>query len=435
MTDEKAIRIVDAVTGEVRFSAPMRRHAPSRQGAGAASIQGNAPVPPSPDAPSPVAAPAPPMLLASPVPAYSLTGSDAAVPGVAFDPTEGEPKATGKGKADIETLEQFIAQAYGLKGRKVSLKQKVERAIAAAVRLSDDAQLRLLRLAQEDRLLAVPRQLLLTSREIQDHPLLRAALRNFVRDVMLGHAIFKRPALAAAIHNLPDAPTVAQALAMVLEELGPATDGVDDQAMKPGELDELRTNAAYCLGVWFADTRNISLSELTEALNFALWAPRAKQVERDNTRLRALTEIEQVVGVGLACHQFRQQAADRAVQADHAAREAATAKELAAGLESTLRETLAELSKTKGELEHVQRESEATINALRTAAHNESTHLRDDFEQMRTRVLRRLVADVDQLEVGLSALRGPEARVHVIQDRVERVVDALRAEVNRLKGE
>ena len=48
-------------------------------------------------------------------------------------------------------------------------------------------------------------------------------------------------------------------------------------------------------------------------------------------------------------------------------------------------------------------------------------------------MLRRLAADIEQLDVGLSALRGPEPRVHVIQDRVERVVDALRDEVNKLK--
>ena len=93
------------------------------------------------------------------------------------------------------------------------------------------------------------------------------------------------------------------------------------------------------------------------------------------------------------------------------------------------------LARTELELQRVRRESEATLNALRTASENELAHLRDDLEQLRTRMLRRLKADIDQLEVGLSALRGGEPRVHVIQDRVERVVDALRAELKNLQGE
>ena len=172
---------------------------------------------------------------------------------------------------------------------------------------------------------------------------------------------------------------------------------------------------------------------MTEALNTALWAPRARRVDHDNGRLRALTEIEQVAGVGLACQQYRQQADEKTALAGRAARDGAAAKERATALEVDVAEARNALARTEQELERVRRESEATLNALRTASENERAHLRDDVEQMRTRMLRRLAADIEQLEVGLSALRGPEPRVHVIQDRVERVVDALRDEVNKLK--
>ena len=39
-----------------------------------------------------------------------------------------------------------------------------------------------------------------------------------------------------------------------------------------------------------------------------MWAPAARELADDNARLRALTEVEQPAGVGLACQRFRQQA-------------------------------------------------------------------------------------------------------------------------------
>ena len=420
MNDDKRVRIFNSRTGESRLSEPVRQHAPKRAEADAPST------PPIGERPlESVAQPTTPTELGS-VPVSTDTTAE---------PTDAGSgaKVQGKAKPEIATLEQFIAHAYGMKGRKVALKSKVERTIAEEARLGDDAQARLMVLAREDRLFAVPRQLLLVTREVNGYPALRATLRAFVRDVMLDHALFKRIELGAAIRNLPEAPPVAQALAMVLEEpQRPPADG-EEQVLKPGEFDELRTNAAYCLAAWLVDTRNLSLSDVTEALNTTLWAPRARRVDHDNGRLRALTEIEQVAGVGLACQQYRQQAIEKTALADQTARDAAAAKERATSLEVEVGEACDSLARTELELQRVRRESEATLNALRTASENELAHLRDDVEQMRTRMLRRLAADIEQLDVGLSALRGPEPRVHVIQDRVERVVDSLRAEVNKLK--
>jgi hypothetical protein len=339
---------------------------------------------------------------------------------------------SGKPKMEIETLEHFIIHAYGLKGRRVTLKKKVEQRIAANLTLSEDALLRLSQLTLADKLFAVPRQLLLVCRDIHGNPGLRNALHAFVRDVMLRHSLFKAPALDAAVRNLPEAPAPADAVALALVDAAPSQVS-EEPALKPAEQITLRTNAAYCLVVWLAEVKELSLEKVIEVVNASLWAPSAGRIGQESAKLRALTEIEQVEGIGLACEYFRHRASDNKVLAERATHEAAALRERIAQLERELGTVAGDLVGTQKELKQVRIDSEATLIATTTAAEIETAHLRDDMEQLRSRILRRLVADVDQLEVGLSALRGTEPRIHVIQDRVERVLDTLRAEINKLK--
>lgn len=348
-----------------------------------------------------------------------------------------EPRAEtaqGKKKPEIQNFEQFIAQAYGGKGRRVALKGKVEKAVAKNLYLSPEAVIRLLHLAQADKLFAVPRQLMLACREVHGYPALRAALRDFVGSVMLRHPVFKNPELEAAIRNLPDAPTCAKALAMVF-----AAEVMESQetvaSLKPVELDELKANAANCLLVWLSDTKQLPVTELIEALNYASWAPSVRDLTDEGAKLRALTEIEELQGVGLVCDLYRQQIREKTNQADQANQEVVSLKARAARLEIELSEALDECQTSKDSFESLSRERELEVSNLKTGAQTEAAHLRDDIEQIRSRLLRRLTTDVEQLELGLTALRSPEPRIHVMRDRVERVVDALRAELNKLREE
>jgi hypothetical protein len=351
---------------------------------------------------------------------------------LALDETaQSSPQA--KPKAEIETLEQFIVYAYGLKGRRITLKTKVEQRIAANLTLTEDALLRLSQFTVMDRLFAVPRQLLLFCRDIQGNSALRNTLRAFVREVMLAHPLFRVTALEAAIRNLPEAPTLTEAIALVLSETLSQKPADNEPKVKAAEVAELRTNAAYCLVIWLVDVKQLAVTDVIDALNASLWAPRGRRVAQENAKLRVVTEIEQVEGVGLACELFRQRSSENTILLDRATREGAFLKERVAQLESKLDAATGDLARTQNELHQVRADSEAALNAKTAAFEIETAHLRDDMEQLRSRVLRRLVADVDQLEVGLSALRGPDPRIHVIQDRVERVLDTLRAELSKLK--
>lgn len=340
---------------------------------------------------------------------------------------------SGKPKEDIETLEQFIAYAYGRKGQRISLKPKVEKAIAQNPRLDDGALSRLLALAAGDALLAVPRQLLLVSRDIEGYPALQAALGSFVSTVMLRHPAFAAPGLQGALQNLPEALTAADALAK-LAVFTPAEDG-RKEPLKPAELQALRSNAAHLFAAWLANHRGLNTDELAALLFKVIWAPAARELTNDNARLRALTEIDQPAGVGLACQRFRQQAIESQSAQNQAQRQATELRERLA--ETDAQKLLVEEQRDAlgEELRALRESTAAEIAELRRQHDVVCTHLRHDQEQLRGRLVRRLEDGVEMLEVGLSALRNKTPRVEVMMERAEHVVDALRAEMNNLREE
>ena len=175
-----------------------------------------------------------------------------------------------KPKVDIKTLEQFIEYAYSRKGQRVILKSKVEKSIAQNPRLEDDAMSRLLALAAGDTLLAVPRQLLLVSWDIEGYPALRTSLASFVSRIMLRHSAFADTGVQGALLNLPEAPPAANALAKVAAFSPADEDG--KETLKGTELQALRRNAAQLFATWLASNRRMNAEALTALLFQVMWA-------------------------------------------------------------------------------------------------------------------------------------------------------------------
>lgn len=346
--------------------------------------------------------------------------------------TKSEP-AGKKPKAEPETLEQFIEYAYGRKGQPLTLKSKVEKQIAQSARLDDAALSRLLHLAKGDTLLAVPRQILLLSQEVTGLPSLKAALTSFVSNVMLRHPVFSDAGVQGALRNLPEGLPPAEALARVAAfEPSPSAEA---EPLKGGDLRDLRHNAVRLFVTWLAVNRSLNSEELSSLLFQVVWQPAVKDLADDNARLRALTDIGQAAGVGLACQRFRQQAIDARAQQDQAQREVTSLRGRLSATETQLKETTEQLEAAQAELLALRESSSAEMEALRRQSAVDRTHLQHELEQLRGRLVKRLTESVEMLEVGLSALRKDTPRVPVMVERAEHVVDALRAEVQDLKEE
>ena len=444
--NKRQVHIFDAKTGKARLSQPVpvqtsRAAAPEPPAADALNTA-TTPVPMSEDDAAAVQRVASTSgsemakFVASVTVTSETTGPDSAVPtenGSADQAPALKGGASGKPKADIQTLEQFIAYAYGRKGQRIVLKSKTERLIAQNPRLDDGALSRLHALAKGDTLLTVPRQLLLVSREIQGLPGLRAALTSFVSDVMLRHPVFADADVQAAMRNLPEAPSAAVALTMVAGYTRVPIEG--QEPLKGADLQALRRNATHLLATWMTNSRSFNFEELVGLLFQTLWAPAARDLGDDNARLRALTEVEQLAGVGLACQRFKQQAVDAHAAQDQSHREAATLRARVAELDGQCQKAEAELVVAVAELQALRQSSEAELTELRREHEVERVHQRHESEQLRGRLLRRLGDSIEMLEVGLTALRNRTPRIEVMAERAEHVIDALRAEATNLKEE
>lgn len=344
--------------------------------------------------------------------------------------TRNEP-ASKKSKIEPETLEQFIEYAYGRKGQPLTLKPKVEKQVAQNARLDDAALSRLLHLAKGDTLLAVPRQILLLSQDVVGLPGLKAALTSFVSNVMLRHPVFGGAGVQEALRNLPEGLQPADALTKVAAFEPPQ--GGDAEPLKGSDLRDLRHNAVRLFVTWLAVNRGLNSDELSALLFQVIWQPSAKDLVDDNARLRALTDIGQAAGVGLACLRFRQQAMEARSQQDQAQREATNLRDRLTEAELQLAEKSDELDAARAELQALRERSSTEMDAVRHQNAVDRTHLQHELEQLRGRLVKRLTDSVEMLDVGLSALRKDTPRVPVMVERAEHVVDALRIEIQDLK--
>ncbi len=444
---KRPVQITNVTTGETRMSEPMPVYAPAAQGISAEVSEQSALNPATETTPTSAEG----EMISSaldglrPEASQSEAESTTATPesgGVQAAPEgSGKSNAKGKGKGaaaskpkvSIETLEQFIAHAFVQKGRRIRLDSKTERLIARSPRLADATMNALFALSDLDTRLAVPRQLLLVSREVGGFPALREALKSFVAEVMLRHPIFADADLRAVVRNLPAASGAELALKRVANYMPPSTEG--NEALKPAELQELRRNAWQLLVTWLATSRGLNLEALANLLFQAVWSPAARELDDDNARLRALTEIEHSAGVGVACEKFRQNVIDAGFACDQAQRESAGLREVETELRLQLQQVETERNALTNELQELKVNSTSELADARKQHEVERTHLRHDQEQLRGRLIRRLGDSIEMLEVGLTALRNKTPRTEVMVERAEHVIDALRAEDANLKEE
>jgi hypothetical protein len=338
-------------------------------------------------------------------------------------------KGSKKSKA-VESLADFIASAYARKGQRVSLKPKTQKLISKNPRLDSSEFEHLSELAHGDITLAVARQLILAALEITN-PVLKGSLREFVGSVLRAHPAFASDELRAALNNLPDGPDVDEALSAVARADYSKNLGLPEKMRrKKPNLVALRSNATYCLALWLAETRGISAEELAGHLFDSLWRPDPKAAQNDTARLRLLTEIRDPQAVGTACETFKTHADQMWRAAESARRGEAAALENVRTLTSLVEQLKREVQSKEVQIGTIER----AIEEQRQQCEVSLSHLRDDFEKLRSRVLRRIREDVSLLDEGLHALRRDPPRVHVMDDHAERAVARLRSEIKELEA-
>lgn len=340
---------------------------------------------------------------------------------------------SARAKTHFETLEDFIAYGYGRRGQRISLKEKDAKRIANTLPLNDEAVARLMLLVKKDVLLAVPRQLLLVARDIDGIPRLRANIQSFVERVMLAHPIFAGEEWAATLQNQPEAPSALEAFAKLMAFASSSSEV--EKVIKPGNLDELKLNATNLLAVWFAQHRGLNIEDMAALLLQSVWLPAAKKLPDDTFRLRALTELSQPAGIGVVCGRFYDRMAEAKSSNERAQCESTRLQNLLTQVRDELGIKQEKMVSLEDELLTCRQQSALALQDAEMRHKQDRTHLVHELEQLRGRLIRRLEESTDLLSVGLSALRKETPRIAVMDERAELVIDALRNELDQLRGE
>jgi len=337
-------------------------------------------------------------------------------------------KASKKPKPVIQSLFEFIQNAYNSKGSRLSFNSKIERNIAKHCRLTEIEEKELLALASKDTLLKISPQLLIITRNVIAYPLLRAGLNKFILNALAMNQIFKQQDILDSLHNLPNSISFDNTVSRIL------TYTPNGEPTKTLEVRKLRLNAAHSFALYSYNSNNYTLPTFISMLSSAIWEPMSQKLETDTERLRALTDTDKVEGLGFASHQFRKQAREQIAIAEKKGRELEAMSFQKTEIEGQLEGVKRELKNTLIELESLREISEKQKLDLDISHEISLTHLRSDLEKLRSRFVRRLEADLGELETGLSALQSQTPRILVMIQRAESIIDSQRRELDKLKG-
>ena len=127
---------------------------------------------------------------------------------------------------------------------------------------------------------------------------------------------------------------------------------------------------------------------------------------------------------------LEEQALEQYLRADAAHRSKERAIASARESEERLAEVQAKLTESRNDICRLKMELEQQIQANA----NERAHLKDDYEQMRGQVLRRLRDELALLDEGLHALKRNPPKVHVMIDHAERAIEGLKSGNRTIDG-
>ena len=363
------------------------------------------------------------------------TGGNQSGTGVSLQPGNDEKNSEDKGKRKTPplTMEDFISQAYSRKGQRVGLKPNQEKSLSANHKLDQGAFGRLLDLAKQDRLLQVPRQLLLTARKIQSYPLPKKVLIEFVHAVLKQHPIFKGELLRIVLEEDKQIPSLFS-LYQSIKSFSPPFK-IQDEHLEQEELEKLRINTLNLMTVWLFYERNVRIDELVAVLLQVIWKPAAANLENDSQLIRALTELDELEAIGWVAERYLKNVVEAQDGEQRAHNEAVNYRSEANSLRLSLEQEVEKSKDLKEQLDALKQTSEETVGALQRTNQETKTHLSYDIEVMRGRLIENLRISIDRLQTGLTALNRENPRIEVMTERAELVIESLQSELKELDGE
>lgn len=324
---------------------------------------------------------------------------------------------------------ELVEYAYAESARTMALSRKDMQSIRTSPG-ADNAEMDALRNgAREDKVLAAPVRLLLALAEYGAKPEVRTRILELVLAALASHSIF-----AGRLATLTDPDSQAADLsATVVREN--ARRYAQDSDLNDSPRERLESNAVVAFGLYRVLRTGWSLDTLVAQLDGALWHTEARDGQGREAKAAALAAVRDTEPLGVLSGLYKRKL--KTAQDDLRKANLATShiRSQVATLEAErarLQVALASAEQRAIDMETQVTELSKSLVDERASRVVDKSHLTDDYEVLRTQVIRRLSTQTDLLNDGMHALRN--GSTGVAEEFVDRALTAIQAEVGRLRG-
>ena len=326
-------------------------------------------------------------------------------------------------KEDIHNPADFIIYAFSRQGKSCVI-DSILNGTDLEVTPTDDIKQLVQKEAQSDFGISVPLQIFLAS-EIQ-------STGNIVR-------LWLKSIFRLALESNPRIPNFCQEMDKVPSDLSPSeilklASEFKFAIPKTGNEDQeqdillLRKNIMYMLAVWLEKKHNQPANFIAQQLAKYLWEPAAIHV-REKNLMHVLVAINDLKGVGSIVGIYNQ-------LVEEAQRLCNNEQRKFDNILTQIRDLqhVASIRDSKIlDLELSIATHQAKIEILAKDASIKEKNARDEFERLRTRLVRTLKDATDLLNNGLVAIHRQPPHIDVIDDHVQRVFDSLTNQIKALQ--
>ena len=321
----------------------------------------------------------------------------------------------------IESVEQLLRAVYAGTFKRKALTKKELSAMCGARALGLQESDDILNQTVADRTLKRTLQLTLLGIGIDPSPV-TDQIGKFVHEVLRRHPAFTEESLAEV-----EGPAIEALASRDYGELS----WPDSGKLIAKERGQCRENAVKCLLLWFRMMREVPVERVHHYLAESLWESAVGRVNTDAGRLRVLMSTRDPAAAQIATGILRRQALEQSERADAAQIRESRATKRVEELEEALAKIQAKLATSQAEVDTFRKELERE----RKEHADNRAHFQDDYENLRGGVIGRLTTELSLLDEGLRALLREPPKVHVMVDHAERVIDGLKSERERLRGD
>lgn len=335
---------------------------------------------------------------------------------------------------EINSFSELLAYAYSRAGRSFAITAKVRKALAGDTTEPSVLVGQITRLAVSDPLLAVPPKVLIAMERARVGGRLRETFLELVTASVRQHPGLASIDVAVALSDEPPQDrrdALIRSLQEALRRLEPGDLG--KASLRSAERRTLQDNAVLSVALLLAIKHGWSAATLADCLDTNIWREDLAAAKVSSERA-LIADGTSPTALALVARAWREKLTDQTGKTREAEAEARDAHRR--WQEAVSRADAQALAREQTEKVLAQREETIASLERELASEGEQrridkSHAIDDYETLRAQIVRGLAQQTSLLEDGLHALRND--RLAVTEEYVERVIDSLREDLQRLR--